>query len=326
MKKPDVSVLIPVYNAEKFIINTLSKLSTQTLSNIEIVCVDDGSQDASYQLIDDFKKNNITNIKLISQKNLGVGGALKTAANHANGDYVVPIGHDDWLSDDALEKAYHEAIASDSQAVMFDLFSDSANSEQHRLIDLDKFEYPMDGLTALKKSLGAWEVHGYALYEKNRYVSCYNSFDTKLYNADEVATRILLYKANRVSKTDGRYYNFDMPGSLTKTFTIKRFNFLDAQIEIFNFLKKEDILNETGMGWALDTLKWYRDLYKFLYEFKDQISESDYKNLETKLTDTLRAIPKQHLTEIIRNKSYKPKFRGQALLALTRIMPVFIKY
>lgn len=94
MKK--VSVIIPVYNAEKYISATIQSVLSQTYTNFEIIIIDDGSNDSSIDICKQFKDSRI---KIIHQQNRGLPGARNTGIRHANGDYLAFLDADDiWLS------------------------------------------------------------------------------------------------------------------------------------------------------------------------------------------------------------------------------------
>jgi glycosyltransferase involved in cell wall biosynthesis len=99
-----VTFVIPVYNLENYILRCLTSLLEQTCSNFEAIIVDDGSTDASNQIIKDFiSKNSMINMSLISTKNNGVSSARNTGLSKSVGDYVVFIDGDDYLEKDAVK-------------------------------------------------------------------------------------------------------------------------------------------------------------------------------------------------------------------------------
>lgn len=83
----DISVVVPIYNVENYLKQCLNSLLKQTLNNIEIILVDDGSPDHSGIIADEYAKN-YSNIKVIHQKNSGLGPARNTGILHASGEYV----------------------------------------------------------------------------------------------------------------------------------------------------------------------------------------------------------------------------------------------
>jgi len=100
MKK--ISVIIPVYNAEKYIRNTINSVLNQNYKNLEIILIDDGSKDNSKNIIEEYSKK-YSNVVLICQKNLGAPVARNNGIKHSTGDYVVFLDADDTLCSNALD-------------------------------------------------------------------------------------------------------------------------------------------------------------------------------------------------------------------------------
>ena len=100
-----VSVIVPVYNVEKYLKDCLNSVINQTLEDIEIICVNDGSTDNSLAILEDYAEKD-SRIKIINQKNKGLSGARNTGMKHVQGEYILFLDSDDWLNDDALFELY----------------------------------------------------------------------------------------------------------------------------------------------------------------------------------------------------------------------------
>ncbi len=120
MKKYKVSICVPVYNAEKYLSETLDSLVNQTLKDIEIICVNDGSTDSSLSILKKYAKK-YKNIKIINQENQGLGGARNTGISNANGEYIGFIDADDIANIDMYEKLYNNAKKNNADIAMCDL-------------------------------------------------------------------------------------------------------------------------------------------------------------------------------------------------------------
>lgn len=105
MKKHNlVSVIIPVYNAEQFIERAVLSVEQQTLKEIEIICIDDGSSDSSKNILEELQKNN-TNLKILEQNHAGAGRARNFGIREAAGEYIAFLDADDiYLDESALEE------------------------------------------------------------------------------------------------------------------------------------------------------------------------------------------------------------------------------
>lgn len=118
MKQPKVSVIIPVYNTEPYLRQCLDSVVNQTLKDIEIICVDDGSTDGSLSILKEYEQKDLR-VTVISQPNEGQSSARNNALRCAQGEYIDFLDSDDYLALDALEKALRAARENDLDAVVF---------------------------------------------------------------------------------------------------------------------------------------------------------------------------------------------------------------
>lgn len=98
-----ISVIIPVYNVEKYLIDCLESVVSQTYKNLEIIIVNDGSTDCSGDISDEYEKKD-ERIRVVHQKNMGLSGARNTGIDMATGEYITFLDSDDYLEIDILEK------------------------------------------------------------------------------------------------------------------------------------------------------------------------------------------------------------------------------
>lgn len=103
-----ISVIVPVYNVQEYIVECLESIMIQELKDIEIIIVNDGSTDKSISNIQNIIDNN-SNIHLINKVNGGLSSARNTGLSHAKGEYVLFVDSDDYLEKDFLYKLYNEA-------------------------------------------------------------------------------------------------------------------------------------------------------------------------------------------------------------------------
>ena len=115
---PKVSVIIPVYNAEKYLSNSLNSIINQTLKNIEIICINDGSFDNSLKILNYFKEID-NRIIIINQKNKGVNFARNEGLKIAKGQFVLFFDSDDILIKDALEKLFELSVKNKLEILYF---------------------------------------------------------------------------------------------------------------------------------------------------------------------------------------------------------------
>ncbi len=118
MNNVKVSVIIPVYNSEKYLEQCLDSAVHQSLNEIEILCIDDGSSDSSPEILERYQ-NQDRRIKVLTQMNSGPAAARNNGSNNAAGEYIAFLDSDDFLQPDALEKLYAKAIGDEADICAF---------------------------------------------------------------------------------------------------------------------------------------------------------------------------------------------------------------
>lgn len=108
--KPAISVITPVYNSEKYLEETLDSILNQTFSNLEIICIDDGSSDNSLAILRKYQKQD-NRIKVMTQQHLGVVVARNNAIQEAQGEFIYLLDSDDVVDKTVIEKSYDAIIA-----------------------------------------------------------------------------------------------------------------------------------------------------------------------------------------------------------------------
>lgn len=114
---PNVSVIVPVYNTEKYLEKCLDSLVNQALTDIEIICVNDGSTDGSLAILNKFAADDFR-IKVINQNNKGQSAARNAGLSAAKGEYIGFLDSDDFADNSMFEKLYYSAKKNDSDLIM----------------------------------------------------------------------------------------------------------------------------------------------------------------------------------------------------------------
>lgn len=123
-----VSVIVPIYNVEKYLAECIESLCAQTLKDIEIILVDDGSPDNSGAICDKYAAKD-ARIKVIHKENGGVSAARNDGLAIATGDYVIFVDSDDYIPNDAYEKMYAKAQETNVDIVLADLYQVKGETE-----------------------------------------------------------------------------------------------------------------------------------------------------------------------------------------------------
>lgn len=107
MKTPKVTIIIPVYNTEKYIKNCFDSIINQSFSNFEVIVINDGSTDNSLKICNKYSKID-SRFKIYNFKNQGAAKARNSALDIANGEYIIFVDSDDWLEKDAIKNHIRE--------------------------------------------------------------------------------------------------------------------------------------------------------------------------------------------------------------------------
>lgn len=119
MSNYKVSIIIPVYNTEEYLKDCLESVINQTLDNIEIICVNDGSSDNSLRILEEYALKD-KRIKLISQKNCGLSKSRNVGIELAQGEYIYYLDSDDYIKLDCMQKLYEIAHKDNLDVLLFE--------------------------------------------------------------------------------------------------------------------------------------------------------------------------------------------------------------
>lgn len=131
--KPKVSIIVPVFNPGNLLYRCLDSIKNQSLKEIEIICVNDGSSDDSKYILEEYTKND-NRFKVFHQKNQGAGFSRNRALKNSTGEYIIFVDSDDWIEEDMCKKLYNHARNLDTDLVVFDTI-------WHTLDGVSKFNY-----------------------------------------------------------------------------------------------------------------------------------------------------------------------------------------
>ena len=139
MYNSKISIIIPVYNAEKHINKCIESIINQTYKNLEIICINDGSIDSSLDILETFAKHD-DRIKVINTENHGASVARNIGLDNVTGDYIMFVDSDDWIELNTCQIALDTLIKHNVDIVMWDYYSESKNlSSPKNIFDNDVF-------------------------------------------------------------------------------------------------------------------------------------------------------------------------------------------
>ena len=118
--KVKISILICVYNGEEYIKDAIDSAITQTLEDIEIIVIDDGSTDSTLEILNSYSDERI---RIFTQENMGLGASRNRAMSLAEGEYIAFLDADDWLDEKMCQTSYNSAKENDTDMTMFQIIS-----------------------------------------------------------------------------------------------------------------------------------------------------------------------------------------------------------
>ena len=293
---PLISVIIPVYNVENYLRQCLDSIINQTLNDIEIICVDDGSTDKSLDILKEYKQKD-NRITILTQQNLHAGVARNTGYKTATGKYLSFLDSDDFFELNMLEDMYNQAEKDGSDVVVCGYRGYS--NKTHQYIK----NYPIDSkLTAMSpvepQQLGEklFEVSGLnawsKLFKKELFDEYNLHFEECVSCNDLTCVCTALALANKISFMDKFYisYRMNQHNNLTAHRHTHTESFLFAIQQLENNLKHFDIY----------------DKFKEPFVYKVKISFKWEMALCTELQKRQRkAYAKKHLSEELFGLLYK---------------------
>lgn len=255
---PKVSVIVPVYNVEKYLRECLDSLRDQTLTDIEIICVDDGSTDRSFEILEEYRAAD-SRFQILRQKNLFAGAARNNGMKFAKGEYLIFLDSDDFFSATLLEKVYRAGKEKDADVVLFGgMRYDDSTGEY-----LDAPWYFRKGMLPAKNPFSRkdmaerlLEITSPAPWTKAFKRSYVESLELEFQvqqNANDayfVLTAIAL--ANRITYVPENlvFYRIGMKSNLQSKKVKYPCCFLDAYEAVFNKMKAAEIYPEIEKGFV----------------------------------------------------------------------------
>ena len=288
-KNPKVSILVPIYNVEKFLPECLDSLCGQTLKEIEIICINDGSTDTSLDIVKKYHKKD-NRIVIVNKQNSGYGDSMNKGLERANGDYIGIVESDDWIEKDAFRKLYSIGKEHDLDIVKTNFYEyytkkkkDTSKSNMFLPEEEGKVLNPREHRHVFYEQPSIWS----ALY-KNKFLkdngikflpspgASYQDagFSFKVWAS---ASRIMLLNEAFL------HYRQDNPNSSVKS-AGKIYAVKDEYDEVERFLKEKGLLEEYGSTLATMRLSAYiwnmkRLTRKAAIEFS-KTAKKDYARLK----------------------------------------------
>ena len=278
-KMPLVSIIVPVYNVDRYIKKCLDSIKSQSYKNIEVIVVDDGSTDMSGNIADEYVKT-CSNFCVFHKKNGGLSDARNFGLKKANGEWVAFIDSDDYVEPEFIEKLLHFAIQKDADmsTCSFRPFTDDASVLKKTPV-FNKTE--MSGIEAIN----------YIMEDKLPIGICFSIFKTDLFkknkiefplgreHEDLISRFMLLYHSKKVAFLNEKLYNYL---SRTESITGKKLSLSRYNDMLFGLQAVKDFLSGTGKK-EYFTYYNYFEMYSLVsmlnYIVKNKVIDKESKEI-----------------------------------------------
>ena len=240
--KPEISVIVPVYNVETWLEECLNSIAAQTLSGFEVLLINDGSTDDSLEILKQWETGD-SRFKVITRDNGGLSAARNTGLEHAEGKYVVFVDSDDVIAPDYLKHLYDAAVNNQADISVCDM---EYFDETGRRTFSSGGNFTVGSVTEQPELIAINNSACNKLFKKELLNDL--QFPEGKYYEDLATVPILLYKANRIAKVDEPLYFYrQRSGSIAHKASPKIFDIYDAIDGLVDYLKENDVKNDSTL-------------------------------------------------------------------------------
>lgn len=277
--QPKISVIVPVYNTGKYLSKCLNSILNQTLKDIEVIVVNDGSKDNSQEIIDEFVSKD-SRIISIQKENGGLSDARNAGIDKAKGEFIAFVDSDDYIDLAMLEKMYELAERDESEIVLCDLVKVNENGKEFR--DLPQSPQLPEKIILVEdftifgemSCFACNKIFKKALFENHRFRNGIHFEDIELIPK-------LVLDSSIISKINEPFYKyFERQDSITKTHTEKGLDMFVAVNEVTNYFYQSKYNTFATELKRFQIIQGYYSYLAYLAYVKD-------KNLKRKMLNVL---------------------------------------
>lgn len=288
--QPKISVIVPVYNTEKYLSKCLDSILNQALKEIEVIVVNDGSKDNSQQIIEQYKEKDSRIISII-KSNGGLSDARNCGIEKANGEYLAFIDSDDYIDPIMLKTMLDLAEKHESEIVMCDLVKVDENGNEFRDLpqspQLPEKIILKDDFTIFGEMscFACNKIFKKSLFEKHQFKKGIHFEDIELIPK-------LVLDSTIISKINQPFYKyFERQDSITKTHTAKGLDMFFAINAVSDYFYKSNYNTFATELKRFQIIQGYYSYLAYVAFVKD-------KNLKSEMLDTLDLFLRNyHLTK-----------------------------
>lgn len=317
----ELSIIVPVYNVEKYVGECLQSLTNQTLSNYEVIIVNDGSEDKSLEICKKIA-NKYDYIKIISQEYKGPGAARNLGIKNSSGKYIGFVDSDDYVKSDMFEKLLNAAKQDDVDIVIcnFERYFEDAKKKvlfktglkENKIYNNQEL---MEAYLSSKINSLAWNK----IYK--RYLFDDIIFDEGVYYEDTYPAYKLIEKSKSGKKVDDYLYVYRIrKNNITSRFDIQKIRDLNASIiKVNEAYKKNPTFNKKLIeAFNMSYINLSLDLY-----IKNMNYE--YKKIYKQFDEYYKGYYISSLFSVVFNRYMKKNMKLKYILFKLRILPMIKK-
>ena len=318
-----ISVIIPVYNVEKFLPYSLDRVINQTYKNLEIILINDGSTDNSKAICKQYEEKD-NRIKLINQKNQGAAVARNTGLDNASGKYIGFVDSDDVISLEfytGLYKLLKETDSDISECASVQISEDDLFNKNYKFDNIDNIDF------ITTNSLGALNrINSEEIYITGKSIVVWNKlYKRQLFNdirfpigkkyEDDLTTYKIFNKINKLASTENVLYNYvQRKNSLMhKEFSMDRLEALEVFDNYEHFFKEYNnryLYVKCLVRYLRILYTILEELYNSQYKEKEKVKniiEKKFKEIYNKLENNLCDLKPNELDYVEKNKKLYSK-------------------
>ncbi len=309
MQKPKVSIIVPVYNVEEYLEKCLNTLVNQTLKDIEIIIVNDGTKDNSQKIIDKFSRK-YKKIKAYKKANGGQSSARNYGLKKATGDYIGFIDSDDYVTYDMFEKMYDKAISKNFDVVVCD-FEEVYNDKIIRgYSNIQNDIFTKENVKKIMTNIypSPWNK----IYKKELLDNFW--FKEGVWFEDVEFLYRLLPNITSIGVVHEPFCKYvQRPRSITKTTDSRIFHYIDNWNGIIDDYKKRNIYYE-----YYDVLEY--SYVRYIYAtFIKTATKYDKKTYSEAIDIAIKNV-NEHFPKYRKNKLFYKNAKGLYLLVFNRVI------
>lgn len=318
---PLISVIVPVYNTEKYLRKCVDSIINQTYKKLEIILVDDGSPDNSGQICDDYVQKD-ERVKVIHKKNGGLSDARNAGIKVAMGEYLGFVDSDDWIEPQMYQKLIENSIKFNAEISVGGVAELKEKDGQYERIRTWEHRYAtgctVPKITAMKEFfLGSWSAWD-KIYRKEIFDDIIFPFG--IINEDDAIALRQLDKCSTICYTDETFYNYiHHMGAVS----ITQENFSKKKLVVVDICKANLDFVKNRYPELIECAE-YKYFLRILWCLNHMaVSKQDFSSD----IERLRKILKKDIQKLYRNKytSRKEKFRGFLMVHCYNIFAISVR-